>query len=392
MRRLLLPTLVLASLGAAAAMAAEPQPAAVDIPLKEVWALDMPGTRDIRELNTPDDTIVDKVLKQITESRKYNHCFAVSGEGADALREFLRVRTDHDHWNRLPAGEPVSLVFFTKPIDDDVELHAIERKGKTFVLHYRFAPRDGAETSPRLALIPIGKLPVGDFYQVKIERSPVVPKHLEAGYEEPAPQRVSDICQGCVFSIVEGPGGPPPPAELVEIPLKDVWAYNMPGTKDINEFGAPKAEDSLVMKVLRQIRESWHHHSGMVVQGEGGEALENVYRKRTKKGEWSEAPANSPLSIVFYTRGTDEHVRLHSIERQGTKFTVRYNIVPNRTQMSDSTIAIIPIGRLAAGKYSVSIVRLPLEAKYLDQGHREPPVEVVNNVCSSFSIFVRNKR
>jgi hypothetical protein len=223
MRILLSLAMILAFSCAAVATAAEADDPVVEIPLKDVLALDMPGTLDIRELNTPEDPIVDQVLKQISESRKYDHCFAMRGEGADALRQFLRMRGDHDYWNRLPADQPISLVFFTRPIHEDVVLHHIERRGRGFNLQYRFAPSNAAEASPRLAIIPVGKLPVGD-YGVEVERSPAEAKHVSAGFEEPPPERYGDVCASCLFKVVEGPGGPPPPADLVEIPLKDVWA------------------------------------------------------------------------------------------------------------------------------------------------------------------------
>jgi hypothetical protein len=376
----------------APSLAAEPENEAVEIPLEEIWALDMPGTQDLREVDPPDDPIVDKVLKQISESRKFDHCFVVRGEGTDALREFLRVRTDHDYWNRLPANEPLSLVFFTKPMREDVEILSVTPRGKRITVRYRYAPLNSSESVPQLAVIPIGKVEIGDFYTVSVERLPTDQRHVDAGFEETPPSRLEDSRMSCVFDAVEGPGGPPPPGELIEIPLETIWAYNMPGTKDINEFGAPRAQDSLVQQVLRQIRETWNLNSGMVVVGEGRQALENIYRKRTEKVEWSEAPAGEALSLAFYTRGINEYVHIRTIERQGARFVIRFALIPNQTLMSRPTIAIIPIGTLAAGKYSVAIERLPLDEEYIEQGIQEPPLQRNKDVCRSFDFVVVERR
>jgi hypothetical protein len=392
MRFALLVATAISVASGAPSLAAEPKSEAVEIPLEEIWALDMPGTQHIRELDSPDDPIVDKVLNQISETQEFDHCFVVRGEGSDALDEFLRVRTDHAHWNRLPANEQLSLVFFTKPIREDIEIVSVTQRGKRITLRYRYAPPNSAESVPQLAVIPIGEVEVGDFYTVMIERSMADPDHLEAGFEEPPLDRQDDIRMSCVFHAVDGPGGPPPVEPPVEIPLSEVWAYNMPGTKDINDFGAPRAEDSLVQQVLRQVRETWNRNSGMVVVGEGRQALENIYRKRTEKVEWSEAPAGVPLSLAFYTRGIHEYVHIRTIERQGAKFVIRYALIPNETLMSRPTIALIPIGTLTAGKYSVAIERLSLDEEYIEQGIQEPPLQRNKDVCQSFDFVVVERR
>jgi hypothetical protein len=54
-----------------ASFAAQPAIAPVEIPLDTIWGLDMPGTQDIRSLDSSDDPIVDQVLMQISETRRF---------------------------------------------------------------------------------------------------------------------------------------------------------------------------------------------------------------------------------------------------------------------------------------------------------------------------------
>lgn len=182
------------------------------------------------------------------------------------------------------------------------------------------------------------------------------------------------------------------PVEPAEIPLEEIWAYRMPGTKDINELNEPDSKEPFVEKVLLQIRNSWHHRSGMAVQGEGRVALDNLYRIRTERLPRNTVESNSPVSLVIYTRGTKEHVHLESVSRLGDKFTIRYRLEPTHAQETGSTIALIPVGKLEAGIYKVALERLPLEQKYTDRGFREPPREWINNICRSFSFSVTDAR
>lgn len=365
--------------------------AADEIALKDIWALDMAGTRDVRELDTPDHPIVDTVLSQISETRKHDHGFAVLGDGADAMREFLRVRTDHDHWNRLPADQPISLVFFTKPIREDLVIRSIERRGARFIPRFSFAPRDAAEPSPQLALVSLGKLPLGDYY-VTPERMPAEQKHVDAGFKEPPPQKLRDVFMGCSFHVVDGAGGPPAAEKVVEIPIKTIWGYRIAGTQDLSVFRSPDTDEPLVGKVLLEIRHSWGHSEGMAVGGEGREALEDLHHKRVEMRERSEVSAEAPVSLAFYTRGIGWHIELEKVVRQGNIFAIQYRPIPNQAAMSDSHLALIPVGKLPPGKYRVNVAQLPMEAEYEDQGLRQPPRNLRERISDSFTFVVIKKR
>ncbi len=391
------------SLGVASfAVAADPAIESSKIPLDTIWGLDMPGTRDVRSLDAPDDPIVGKARKQISESRKFDHGFAVRGERSDALREFLRVRADHPYWNRLPVDQPVSLVLFTKPLREAVVLHSIDRRETRIIPRFRFAPRAAAEAAPNLAIISLGKLPLGDYY-VTPERLPAEQSHLDAGFEDPSPQRASEVYRtlGCSFHVVEGPGGTPPSEEPVEIPLKEIWAYNMPGTRDINEFGSSNAKESLVQRTLLGIRNTWRSQEGMAVSGEGREALENIVRLREAledsnrhpgKLKWNVLSTNGPVSLAFYTKGTHPYIHLEKVIKQGHAFTIKYRPIPQQTAMSRSTLALIPVGELPSGKYRVIVEQLPIAQEYVDRGFPQPQPELINSISDSFGFVVVNRR
>jgi hypothetical protein len=181
------------------------------------------------------------------------------------------------------------------------------------------------------------------------------------------------------------------PVEPVEIPLEEIWALANPGTRNLRELGSPRVEDSFVEKVLKQIRESWRQETGLVVEVEGGVALRKFHQVRVERLKRNTVRPDVPLTLVFFTNLTMA-VHLDKVARTGNTFTVEYRFVPHREALASQQLALIPLGELAAGKYRVNIVRLPIEQKYIDNGLREPNPKAFNNVCTSFDFGVFNQR
>ncbi len=388
--RIFLMAAVLALLHVVLAIAAEPNAAATAVPVEAIWALDMPGTRDIRELDAPADPIVETVVKEISEIRRHDCCYAVRGEGGDALRDFLRVRTRVENWHRLPAAEPISLVFFTRPTHDAVVVDRVERTGARFRLFFRFAPRDAADASPGLAVIPVGRLPIGQ-YAVTPERVPAKAEDLAAGFEEPSPREFSELDTGVPFFVTDDPDAVRV-AERMEIPLDAIWGYGIPGTRDLREVPTGDASVPTVDKLLVAIRESWRHDVGIAVDGEGAEALSNFVRKRIGKQERSEVRADAPVSLAFYTGGVGWHILLEKIVRQGNVVTIQYRPIPHHEASSTSHLALIPVGQLPSGKYRVVVEQLPMDEKYEKQGFRQPPRLLRERISGSFTFIAIKRR
>lgn len=381
MRWLIVAVVVLA---APASRAADKDAESVEIPLEEIWALDMPGTRDIRDLNTPDNPIVDKVLNQIREVRKFDHTFVVRGEGADALREFLRVRTDHPYWNRMPADEPLSIVFYSKPTREHVVLASIERKSTRFFPRYRFAPREGLVRTPALALIPIGKLSPARF-EVKIERLPAEEKDLDAGFEDPPSSSPSDVASSCFFHIVEGNGGTPEIPWKASIPLKSVRATSMPGTQEIRDVGSD-ADDALVAEALKHIRDNWNEDSGMVVHGEGILALREFMRRRRQGLVSEKVAASRPMTLVFFTNTMASDVHLVSISRTDREISVKYRFVTREDAEAAQHLALIPLESLPPERY---VVTFQLTQNEEEASRRDQSLfDEINAMCQPFSFTV----
>jgi hypothetical protein len=199
-------SLALAVLGAAGAMAVPPndQPEAVTIRLDQIWAYNIPGTRDIEDLNPPSKLAFEiRVAIGFPPKKKdANHGFAVQGEGFDALREahavFVEEKTRRDTFS---ANSEISAVFFAHETRRYVHLHKVERQGNNINIYYRFIPHETEETTRHFALIPLGRLPIGN-YRVKVIQSPMEQKYADIGFRplnDDVARRI--VCRPFSFSV-----------------------------------------------------------------------------------------------------------------------------------------------------------------------------------------------
>lgn len=160
-----------------------------EIPLKSIWALDMPGTKDIRELEpkpesgiSADELISRSLVEQIRwslnpnfwpkEGHNAGKAFVVAGSGIDALREAHGVLADRNkRASSIAADKEMTLVFYAYNSGRSVLLDHVVRKGDTITVKYPLHAHEVLKSTTHFALIPLGKLSPGKF-QVNIQRSP----------------------------------------------------------------------------------------------------------------------------------------------------------------------------------------------------------------------------
>jgi hypothetical protein len=192
------------------------------IPLDLIWALDMPGTNDVRELE-PEiyskrgkglpiekwrelqaKSLIAQIYPQLSleNTRIPKRGFAVPGTGLAALQAARDVLTEErEVSNLLPAETDITIVFSSLQSGDYVHIYAVERHANVIEIRYRFAPHEEAYVSQNFALVPIGKLPKG-MYQVKFTQGPMEEKYLNAGFR-PKTGNYADkiVCTPFKFSV-----------------------------------------------------------------------------------------------------------------------------------------------------------------------------------------------
>lgn len=183
--------------------------------------------------------------------------------------------------------------------------------------------------------------------------------------------------------------------DVVKIPLDTIWARAMPGTRDINELekSVAKQGETPVNDIggtLRFLGKGKTTGKGFAVSGTEKEALKNASAVLVDKKQPRQIfPSTDNIWLVFYSHSFGQYVHLVNVERRDRTIKIEYRLVPHATKQLTAHFALIPLGRIPTGKYSVEIVRLPLEQKYVDQGFKSVDSQWNNRVvCQPFAFEV----
>lgn len=172
---------------------------AVTIPLKSIWALQMPDTRDVRKLG-PDDAARIRVwlTERTGERAKAGPCFVVNGEGKDALANAARVLVDGEApMKRIPAGKVVTLVFYSYSAPGYVAVKSVRHSSERITVKYQVITHQTSNATVHFALIPLGKLSPGNLNVNLVE--------LKKGGPEQYPEvKERAICDSCSLVVQDG--------------------------------------------------------------------------------------------------------------------------------------------------------------------------------------------
>lgn len=393
-----------------------------EIPLDQIWALDMPGTRDINELFQDDPveddkdklranrarqkllTGISRMLASKRRGKRSMASFAVVADGnrhevalaRDGIRKGLPFfgepanfrRSTPLNYNSFFTTDKLSIVFFSYTSPYFIEFERIERRGAVIDIRYRFVPGIPPGSSVHFALIPVGKLPVGE-YRARISQSPMDQKYLGAGFGPVSDEQASRfVCQSFSFNVSNPPAPPPElTKDATDIPLAEIWAHMMPGTKKIHGLQKDVPDENTVMaKIGRVLSEKIRQKTepSFAVEKTGLEGLKNAYA--VFSGEMKRPTSlskDNEISIVFFTHPSNYYVHLSRVVLDGNTIRVGYRLVPHMTQDMTMHFALIPIGKLPKGKYKVYVLAEPIEKKLLIGGLKEPDVQKKATIASS---------
>jgi hypothetical protein len=181
--------------------------------------------------------------------------------------------------------------------------------------------------------------------------------------------------------------------DTIEIPLDQIWAYNMPGTRDIRDLEPEQRPEHLqslsidkqrallqkrlwipIAVSLTEVSPSWPREGqtarpGFAVAGTGRDALEETYDVLVKGEKPHESfDPGSEITLVFFSYQMGSFVHLHNINRRGNDVELRYRIVSHTDRYLSAQLALIAMGELPLGKYSVTVVQLPTGRELFDGG------------------------
>lgn len=182
--------------------------------------------------------------------------------------------------------------------------------------------------------------------------------------------------------------------EVVEIPLKEIWADSMPGTINIYELEGTPSDNPLMAEINKKHGfKTWQDKAGpaFAVQGTGLEALKNAHAVITEKqSRPTSLPQDSEVSVIFFSLEFGNYVHLTKVERDKNTINIRYEFVPHTQKHLTRHFAIIPLGKLPKGQYKVDVGAEPFADRFRDQGMVEIPDErKLPRVSPSFEFSVK---
>jgi hypothetical protein len=188
-------------------------------------------------------------------------------------------------------------------------------------------------------------------------------------------------------------------SKAVTIPLDRIWAYSMKGTRDILKLEKKQFQltgesllDAILIALIDSeafVRQGEVAGPGFAVAGRDLAALRGAHAVLVegKKPQESFSP-NDEISLVFFVYGfTGHYVHLQKVERRGNRVELQYGGERYFEKHRSPRLALIPLGKLANGKYRVEMV---LDKKFVDKGSKAS--EGWSTVCKTFSFIVKDDK
>jgi hypothetical protein len=191
------------------------------------------------------------------------------------------------------------------------------------------------------------------------------------------------------------------------IPLDKIWAYEMPGTRNILDLdGASKERpgDGL----LRSINESDFRRAaqmkfkgaarpGFAVSGSERAALRAAHAVFVDGAKLRTAfSPDEEITIVFFSVPMSRYrVRIQEVRRKLNEIEIQYQLEPSIDGRNFENFSLIPLGKMPAGKYHVEMVQVPRELKPVESklGLKALDKDWSRNfLCKPFSFTVAENR
>lgn len=183
-----------------------------------------------------------------------------------------------------------------------------------------------------------------------------------------------------------------------EIPLKRIWAWKMPGTKDVQKLDSLRTKESPIAIIRRALRPASNDvkqpppRTGFAVVGEGRDALLRASELITSDKVPDSFPPNAELSIAFLSRETGSYVHLDRVDRKDNVIEVRYRFVPHLSTDVTEHFALIPMGVLSPGKYQVKYIQLPMDQSIVKTSPPQTnPDWEKDLICKPFSFTIKDE-
>jgi hypothetical protein len=185
----------------------------------------------------------------------------------------------------------------------------------------------------------------------------------------------------------------------VHIPLKDIWAWGMPGTKDVRDLDSD--QKPLIWKIDKALNrnpfdlppDQRDAGSAFALAGTEASVLQDAAAILAGEKKADERfSTEDDVWVCFYSLPLGSSVHIRDVELTGNVVKVSFVFFAHKTKAITSHFALVPLGKLTSGKYSVEIVQMPMDTsdfllmKKLDKDIDKEAER--KYVCKPFSFFV----
>jgi hypothetical protein len=185
--------------------------------------------------------------------------------------------------------------------------------------------------------------------------------------------------------------------EVVDTPLDQIWAVNMPGTYKLTANKHSRtgkyvsAEGPILHDIFRNLHvlsDGKQSKAGFAVAGTGMEALKNLRAVLTGDQELrTEFDDSGEITIVFFSLEFGTDVFLDEVTRHDNRIKVRYRFVPRVDAGVGSNLALIPLGRLPPGETTVELIA-SMDDKFAAWEIEPIPKEIASRIVCKPHRFV----
>jgi hypothetical protein len=192
-----------------------------------------------------------------------------------------------------------------------------------------------------------------------------------------------------------------PAEETITIPLTEIWSTNQERMWAVDEpvtkyFGQVLKGDPANQALLNDIKKALGSGAkdkadpAFAVEGEEREALGNAHAVLTGKQQRpTSLSSDKSVSIAFFSLESGYYISITDVQRQGDTIRIKYEFIPHITENVNSSISLIPLGKLSSGHYRVEIDHEPFEKRFSKLRKNGPHESALEIVSKSFEFDVK---
>ena len=152
----------------------------------------------------------------------------------------------------------------------------------------------------------------------------------------------------------------PADPEPVEIPLNEIWGYNVQGTKPIVSAREPRLlnqEQFDLLRVDKNLTPIVHAGPAFILNGKPKQAIKGVPLVLGGSYQPKHSFTEGDLCLIVCAYASSSHFILDKVERAPRRIRISWHLQPSGDEMSIAYLVLIPLPNCQPGEYDVDMNR-----------------------------------